>query len=198
MSSKEVYQFKVILKAAPLPIWRRIQVPSVYSFWDFHVAIQDAMGWLGCHFHDFEVINPKTNMKERIGIPDPELNDLDTLSGRKVKICNYFNNQNVTAHYTYDFGDDWQHLIEFEGKSEKLSEQEYPVCIKGKNACPPEDVGGVWGYDDFLKIIEDPEHEEHEDFIEWIGGEFDPKVFNSEDVKFGDPEEHWNMVSSLR
>ena len=66
-----------------------------------------------------------------------------------------------------------------------LSGQErlrYPICLKGKRACPPEDVGGVWGYENFLKAIHDPEHEEHEDYLNWIGGEFDPEAFDLDEV----------------
>jgi hypothetical protein len=60
--------------------------------------------------------------------------------------------------------------------------QKLPVCITGKRACPPEDVGGVWGYDDFLEAIKNPEHEEHDSYLEWVGGEFDPEAFDPDEI----------------
>ncbi|MEA3487768.1 MAG: plasmid pRiA4b ORF-3 family protein, partial [Euryarchaeota archaeon] len=68
-----VYQFKITLGGSTPPIWRRIQVPETYSFWDLHVAIQDAMGWSGNHLHEFEVVNPSTGLKQIIGNPNDDV-----------------------------------------------------------------------------------------------------------------------------
>ena len=80
--------------------------------------------------------------------------------------------------YEYDFGDGWQHEVLFEGRLEAEPGKQYPLCLEGARACPPEDVGGVWGYADFLEAIADPEHEEHDGLLEWAGGRFDPEEFN--------------------
>lgn len=184
---ERVYQFKITLSNAKPPIWRRIQVPETYSFWDLHVAIQDAMGWKDYHLHEFKTVNPSTGLIEDVGIPDGDYDD-EVLPGWKRKIADYFSLENPSADYMYDFGDSWEHKIQLEKIISREKNVNYPVCIKGKRACPPEDCGGVRGYDDFLEIIKDPGHEEHEDMLNWIGGEFDPERFDIKEVRFDDPD----------
>ena len=165
---KKVYQFKVTLKDVKPPVWRRIQVPESYTFWDLHVAIQDAMGWLDYHLHIFEIMNPSKGIKEEIGVPDEDFkSDTRTRIGRKRKIADYFFMDNPKANYQYDFGDNWNHTIELEKIVDRAEEVEYPVCIEGKRSCPPEDCGGAWGYQNFLKIIKKPDDEEYEEMLEW-------------------------------
>jgi hypothetical protein len=84
--------------------------------------------------------------------------------------------------YEYDFGDGWEHDLLVEKVLEPEPGATYPVCLKGRRACPPEDVGGIWGYAEFLQILGDPDHPEYEERLEWIGGEFDPEEFDVEDV----------------
>lgn len=93
------------------------------------------------------------------------------------------------ADYIYDFGDGWEHRIESEKILPRDENIEYPICIAGKRACPPEDCGGIWGYKEFLEAIRDPEHENHEELLEWVGGEFDPEAFDPKKVYFEDPDE---------
>jgi len=192
--SQQVFQFKITLNEIAPTIWRRIQVPGNYSFWDLHVAIQDAMGWLDYHLHEFELKHPDGHTIVRIGIPDEESAwSRETLAGWRVPIADYFTEANRTASYTYDFGDTWVHQIEFEGIESRSPQKEYPRCIGGERACPPEDVGGDGGYESFLEIIRDPEHEEHERMLTWVGGEFDPESFDPQEVIFDDPRERWDL-----
>ena len=185
----QVYQFKITLEGIRPPIWRRIQVPETYTFLDLHVAIQDAMGWSDYHLHLFEVGDPSTGMKIEIGIPEKEFGEYgETLQERNKKIADYFSMENRTADYVYDFGDNWEHKIQLEKILPREKNVNYPVCIKGKRACPPEDCGGIWGYEELLEIIKNPEHEEHEEMLEWLGGEFDPEDFDVEEVSFDDPD----------
>jgi hypothetical protein len=187
---EKVYQFKVSLKGIKPPIWRRIQVPETYSFWDLHVAIQDAMGWMDCHLHHFEIENPQTGFVEEIGIPGEEgWEELDTLPGWDRKISKYFSNTIKKAHYLYDYGDCWEHDIKLEKILPKDPKSKYPLCTGGKRACPPEDCGGVWGYSEFLEIIMDPNHERYEEMTDWLGGNFDPEHFDMNKVRFDDPAE---------
>ena len=79
--------------------------------------------------------------------------------------------------YEYDFGDSWRHEVLFEGCVEAEPGKKYPLCLEGARACPPEDVGGVWGYADFVEAIQNPDHEDHEGLLEWAGGAFDPEAF---------------------
>jgi len=183
----QVYQFKVTLRDIKPPIWRRIQVPETYTFWDLHVAIQDAMGWSDYHLHEFEIADPSTDLKVNIGIPDEDFGR-EILPGWKQKIADYFSVENRSVDYTYDFGDNWEHKIQLEKILPRDKNVGYPICIAGKRACPPEDCGGIWGYENFLEIINDPDNEEYEDMIEWAGGEFDPEHFDVKEVSFDDPD----------
>ena len=191
-----VYQFKIKLKDIKPPIWRRILVPEDYSFWDLHVAIQDSMGWLDCHLHEFEIIDPSTGMKVEIGIPIEDDFDMEreVMPGWDVKIADYFTMENRTAYYEYDFGDGWEHVIKLEKILPRDKNIEYPICIGGRRACPPEDVGGVGGYENFIEIINDPTHAEYEEMLQWVGGAYDPEHFNPEEVIFDDPQERWKIA----
>lgn len=191
----QVYQFKIVLKGTKPPVWRRIQVPETYTFWDLHVAIQDAMGWEDYHLHEFELVNPLTGIKTAIGLPDEELGyDREILPGWKQKIADWFSFENRLADYRYDFGDNWEHIVELEKILPRENNVNYPRCVDGKRACPPEDCGGAWGYEDFLEAIKNPKHERHEELLKWIGGEFDPEHFDPEEVMFDDPAKRRKMA----
>lgn len=192
MTKKLVLQFKVTLQNITPPIWRRLQISDQCTFWDLHIAIQDAMGWTDSHLHEFKVINPLTSNIEYIGIPDDEGDDLHPmLAGWNVKVKKCINlNDNQKISYLYDFGDSWEHLIEFEGLQEKQSTK-YPICLAGERACPPEDVGGISGYENFLIIIKNPKHKEHKEYLEWVGGKYEPEKFDPKRVKFDNPKIRW-------
>ena len=182
-----IYQFKITLGDSKPPIWRRIQVPDTYTFWDLHVAIQDAFGWADYHLHEFEILHPTSKRKVRIGFPDEDFGR-DILPNWKQKISDYFSLENKKSDYLYDFGDSWEHIIMLERILPRKKGINYPKCVKGKRACPPEDCGGIWGYEEFLEAIKDSSHEQHEEMLEWIGGEFDPDHFNPGEVHFDDPD----------
>ena len=185
----QVYQFMITLQGIKPRIWRRIQVPETYTFWDLHVAITDAMGWLDYHLHEFEMVNPRTGAKVVVGIPDEEFLDDDrgVLPDDKQKIARYFTPENSHAQYVYDFGDGWQHVISLEKIVHREENIQYPRCLAGKRACPPEDCGGIGGYAQLLEALADPSHEEHEQMRTWAGEEYDPEAFDPAKVTFWDP-----------
>lgn len=194
---ERVYQFKIALKGLRPPIWRRIQVPETYSFWDLHVAIQDAMGWEDYHLHQFTITDPSTDMKVEIGAPAEDFDDvfdMKILPEWKQKIAEWFSTGNSVAEYTYDFGDGWEHTLKLEKILPKEADATYPRCIGGKRACPPEDCGGVWGYEEKFDILKDKTHEEYEETIEWLGDDFDPEHFDVNEVTFGDPDKRRKMA----
>lgn len=84
--------------------------------------------------------------------------------------------------YDYDFGDGWRHEILVGKILPEETGVPYPTCLTGKRTCPPEDCGGIWGYAELLEIINDPEHEEYEERIEWLGDGFDPESFDANEV----------------
>ncbi len=192
----KVYQFKISLRGIRPPIWRRIQVPSIYTFWDLHVAIQDVMEWEDMHLHEFRIAHPVTREKVRIGIPnkDAEYWGIKIIPEREERIAEWFSMENREAEYIYDFGDNWVHKILLEKIIARERNVGYPRCISGKRASPPEDCGGVEGYYELLEALKDPNHEMHEEIIEWVGKDFDPEYFNPKEIVFRDPEKYWKNV----
>jgi hypothetical protein len=135
-----------------------------------------AMGWDGGHMHEFVFgdIN--------YGVPDPDfpsdppmLNEARASLGKALGALKSFT-------YIYDYGDNWQHRVKVEKVLPPDPELRSPICLDGRNACPPEDVGGVPGYIEFLDAIIDPAHEEHQRLLDWCGGSFDPAAFDLQDL----------------
>ncbi len=176
--SDQIYQIKITLRASKPPIWRRVMVPSHFSLYKLHQVIQMAMGWTNSHLHQFIIDG------QYYSIPSSEDWEpiLDERRYKLSQIAPYAKHKFV---YEYDFGDNWEHVIVVEKILPPESGAKYPVCIKGKRACPPEDVGGVWGYATFLEAIKDPTHEEHDSYLEWIGDEFASEEFNLDDINQG-------------
>jgi hypothetical protein len=192
----QVYQFKIALKGITPQVWRRIRVPETYTFWDLHVAIQSAMDWGGHHLHEFTILNPKTGEMDVIGIPHEDFDEREVLEGWKIKIARYFSMTNKKADYLYDFGDYWEHSIVLEKILPKDSKTRYPCCIAGKRSSPPDDVGGIPGFEEFVEIMKDSSHEEHDEMVEWYCDEFDPEAFNCKDVTFLDPAEMLRLMNA--
>jgi hypothetical protein len=173
-------------------VWRRIVVPGNYSFWDLHVAIQDAMGWLDYHLHAFRIQNPETGDLDQIGIPDDSFeNEARLVAGWEVPIAHYFRERGDRADYEYDFGDGWEHDVVLEEIATRVPRKRYPLCLDGARACPPEDCGGVYGYEALLAALRDPTHDEHESMVEWVGGKYDPAAFSPKKIRFDDPGKRW-------
>lgn len=184
--SDHILQFKIVLKSIKPPIWRRIQVPAVYTFRDFHVAIQDAMGWTDSHLHEFNVSDPIYDARVRIGIPDEEFPERKTLPEEEQTIAAWFTQENSSADYLYDFGDDWEHEVRMEKIMAVEPDVRYPRCTAGRRACPPEDCGGVVGYERILEILSDAHHMEYAEMLEWVGEDFDPERFEPKGALFSD------------
>jgi len=169
-----VYQLKITLRDIKPPIWRRVQVKDC-TLNQLHDLIQTCMGWDGYHLHAFEIGG------EQYSEPDPD-GMMETEDERKVKLSQVVAGGIKKLTYTYDFGDNWDHVIQVEKTLEAEAGVRYPRCIAGKRACPPEDCGGPWGYAEFLEAIQNPKHPQHKDRTEWIDGEFDPEAFDMETV----------------
>ncbi len=195
---RHALQFLVALTNTTPLVWRRIQVPGDYSFWDLHVAIQDAMGWQDYHLHEFTVVHPESGALDRIGIPTPDVPD-DRLcaAGWDVSIASYFNWQSLhqvpPAMYRYDFGDDWLHVVTFEDMTPRTRAR-YPRCLAGARACPPEDCGGVHGFAEFLQAVADPSDARHAELLRWAGGTYDPDAFDPKHVVFDNPRQRWKKA----
>jgi hypothetical protein len=178
--SKElnIYQLKITLKDIRPPIWRRVQVCSDATLTQLHWVIQTSMGWTNSHLHSFTIEGVE------YGEPMPELgfDDIEVQNEQKVRLSTVIPGEKFKFSYLYDFGDSWEHEILVEKVLPVDPAIDYPNCITGKRACPPEDCGGTWGYQNFLEVIQDPEHPEHEEMLEWVGDYFDPEDPDLEDV----------------
>lgn len=176
MSSKgDIYQIKVTLRHTSPPIWRRILVESAYSLADLHDVIQVAMGWEDCHMHHFIV------GKKYFGMPDPT-GWSDDEDERTARLATVLRRRKSKMMYEYDFGDGWIHEIVLEDILPADPGTLYPVVVKGRRACPPEDCGGIGGFYNFLDAIQDPDHPDHEDMKEWCVDPFDPAAFHVDEV----------------
>lgn len=172
-SNQIVYQLKITLKNIRPPIWRRIQVLSSTTLEQLHVIVQEVMGWDNYHMHSFSIAGID------YGQPQPEFN---VRSEKTVILRQVVKGEKSKFFYTYDFGDSWEHEILVEKELPSTPDTNYPVCITGKRACPPEDCGGSWGYAELLEIISDPSHPEYEERMEWVGESFNPDTFDLNEV----------------
>ena len=175
VSKAPIYQIKVTLEESKPPIWRRLLVPGDVTLEKLHYIIQVAMDWTNSHLHQFIV--------DGIYFGEPHPDYGPTMQDeRRIRLNGVTTEEGFKFTYEYDFGDGWMHTLLVEKIMEPEPGQQYPVCVKGKRACPPEDVGGVWGYEGFLEAIRDPDHAEHDMYLEWIGGEFDPEEFDLDET----------------
>ena len=191
---QKMLQFKIILLNVTPRIWRRIQVPYDFNFQQLHIAIQDSMGWFDCHLHSFYIKDKEASQNIQIGLLDESM-DLEEDEGIKDEtlfyIKDYFKEINAKVKYEYDFGDCWEHHIIFEGIKYGKSGTG-PLCIGGKNPCPPEDIGGFSGFMEFVDKMKDPDHEDYNETRHWYkhnrtgadGNDFVPGKFNRNKVRF--------------
>lgn len=175
-----VYQIKVTLIDSKPPIWRRFLVGDTITLNKLHDVLQIVMGWTNSHLHHF-IINDEFYGE----LMDDEFGDMGTQDEARFKLNQFVTREGFKFRYEYDFGDSWLHDLVVEKILPAEKGVHYPICTAGKRACPPEDVGGVWGYEDFLKVILDPKHHEYGEMREWIGGDFDPEGFNLNKVNAG-------------
>jgi len=190
--TKEVFQIRIALVGIFPPIWRRIQIPSNYSFWELHVAIQNAMGWYDSHPHAFRVPDLLGDVLVQIGIPDDEFEaGRQTLPGWDIPVADYLSEESPAIVYQYDFGDGWVHVVQLEARLPAHRGHSYPVCLDGERKCPPEDCGGIPGYELLLAAISDRNHPQHDSLLEWVGGSFDAEEFEVSAVRFDDPTDRW-------
>ena len=205
----KIYQIRISLKNLNPPIWRRVLVQSDITLGRLHYLIQLVMGWTDSHLHQFILSTKKhkptaDEMARQLRRGGLDETFYDRMAGRRVfvqKTTPWGDDSEMDGEdedavtlaqvcpkakskltYEYDFGDGWRHVIEVQKIVEPEPGVGYPVCQAGKRACPPEDCGGPWGYGDLLAAIDDPGHEQHEELLDWLGGEFDPGAFDLEAV----------------
>lgn len=189
-------KLKIELKDMPHKIIRKVLVPEDITLYQLHLIIQDSMGWE--HAHLYEFVDAKSRPNICVGIID-EFDEEFNIFGNaqkqdafKTQLKNSFlqENNSKAFWYWYDFGDDWWHRISFLKPSKKDLDtfKDTPVCIEAQGKCPPEDIGGVWGYEEFLEVVKDKDHPEREEMLEWYGleleNEYDEKIADLEQINF--------------
>jgi len=172
-SGPPIYQLKVTLAGIEPPIWRRIQVPAYVTLARLHDVLQVVMGWWDYHLHEFIV------GEDHYGVPHPDY--MSEMKDERRARLHQIAAEGSRFAYVYDFGDGWYHVLEVEKALERQPGQPYPVCLEGRRAAPPEDAGGPPGYDDYLEATADPDHPQHEMYVEWRG-EFDSEAFDLDEV----------------
>ncbi|HUX53843.1 MAG TPA: plasmid pRiA4b ORF-3 family protein [Williamwhitmania sp.] len=192
--ANQIYQVQVTLKDSKPKIWRRLLIPSDMLLADLHKVIQTSMGWTNSHLHQF--IKDKKFYEVRQ--PDDDFwNDFKSIDykKKKIRVSDLLPAEKETMIYEYDFGDGWEHVITLEKILPMEEGRKYPTCVAGKMACPPEDCGGVWGYAEMLKTIQQPEHEDYNDTIEWLGEDFEPEYFNIDEINDFLGEKNYGCIS---
>ena len=169
-----IYQLKIVLRDIEPPIFRILQIKGNASLGKLHDYIQGVMGWDDCHLHEFNINGQRYRAEEQMyeDIDEPDCHD-----EREYRI-NKLLKEGDSFQYIYDYGDYWEHEITVEKIIPPEDDVYYPICSYGKRACPPEDCGGPWGYNEFLEILKDPKHEEYEHYSDWVGEHFNSEVFD--------------------
>ena len=168
--STKSYQLRVELKGVKPAVWRRIAVPGTIKLSKLHHILLAAMGWQGGHLHEFifaDAMYGQAQVEMEPGVEDES----------RVSLIKAMDGASSFT-WVYDYGDYWEHKIKFERIVDLGVPLDTAMCITGRNACPPEDVGGAPGYEEFVDAIRDPENPEHQAMLEWCGGVFDPSAFD--------------------
>jgi Plasmid pRiA4b ORF-3-like protein len=160
-----VWRVTIRLSYVEPPVWRTILVRPETKLAMFHRYVQAAMGWQDYHLFAFTIGG------KQYGIPHPDF-EPKLYDARRYALARLFPSIPVTFRYIYDFGDHWEHEIIVEGAEETAFRKQYPICVAGEGVCPPEDCGGPPGYEQFLGVLRDPRHPEHDDIVAWAKSQF--------------------------
>lgn len=168
----KIYELLVELEDIQPLIWRLLLVPSTITLPRLHDLLQLVMGWTNSHFQSFEI------GERSYSSADAELEELNMANEKKFTLATALGDSTKEFQYEYDFGDSWRLRVRVTTVAKPKMDWSYPLCVAGARASPPDDVGGVPGYLEFLAAIGNPNHDEHENMLGWIGGAFDPEGFD--------------------
>jgi Plasmid pRiA4b ORF-3-like protein len=169
-----VVQLRISLKEVRPVVWRRLLVPGNIRLSRLHDVFQAAMGWTNSHLHSFRIGDALYGTQFDDYPPDEP-------DEKSITVVGALGDQR-RFRYEYDFGDSWEHEVVVEAITKATRGLKSAVCVDGQNACPPEDCGGVGGYAMMLEALADPSHEEHDEYLTWVGGAFDPAAFELAEI----------------
>ena len=141
----KIFELGIVLEAVQPLVQRRVQVPGEVSLAVLHEVVQASVGWTNSHLHEFEIAG------RRYGIPDPDWDDQSVADEAESTLISLVGPRDRFT-YVYDFGDSWIHEMTVVKILSPEQGVRYPRCISGQGACPPEDVGGPWGYEEFQAV----------------------------------------------
>ena len=167
---QSVFQLRIQLNGVNPVVWRRVLVPGAVRMAKLSDMLLAAMGWTNSHLHAFQV----GELRYGMNVHEYREGEIDE---KRVTVLQALRDERRFV-YEYDFGDSWEHDVVVEDLTWTYFGLKFGVCVDGQNACPPEDVGGTPGYIEFLDAVGDPTHEEHDSYLEWVGGPFDPAAFD--------------------
>ena len=182
-----IFKFRIELEGSHPTISREFLIPSDFTFYKLHHTVQIVMGWENYHLYEFSIDSYRIGQQyEEDGFNGPN----EIIDSKTIKIGDVLKSQGQKLDYLYDFGDYWQHSLTLERIIEDLSIP-FPICCSGNLSCPPEDVGGLPGFYDFLKIMNKPKHPEYKELKTWVqsklvavDNKYDPMKFYNERVNF--------------
>lgn len=185
----EQFILKISLMGSDPLIWRRVEVHSGITLHELHFVIQCLFGWNCSHLYQFHVTpgGKLTNKAFREAAlydyrpPGIEADD-QTHPAEKTILSHIFNGDRKQIVYEYDFGDSWMHVVKLEKRSVGGEQDFIPVCVAGENAAPLDDMGGIYGFYEYLEAIADETHERHEDAMEWMPEGYDPSAFDLNEI----------------
>lgn len=176
IKSDKILELKITLNNIRPPIYRKIQVPDFYTFHQLHHLIQLAFEWENIHMYIF------FDKDSEISAFEDDFSERQPGDAKKIKLKERFKSLKDRLLYVYDFGDNWEHTVELEKVLDADPSKRYPACISGQRNAPPEDVGGAFGFEDFVEAMNDMKHPQHDDFIEWYGRFFDEMAFSKSKI----------------
>jgi hypothetical protein len=192
MTSNSIARLKITLDEVKPVVLRRVEVPLTIRLDRLHLVLQAAMGWTNSHLYEIRARDVGW------GMPDPDWGG-GPLDARKARLVDVLEDTGAkTLKYLYDFGDGWEHTVKIERVKEVAPGLTYPLLIDATGRCPPEDVGGPWGYAEFLQAIADPQHENHAEMSEWAGEPFDPAKIDEHAKAVAELAKAWSRKPAVK
>jgi hypothetical protein len=171
-----IFTFKITLLGTAPPVWRRVKVLDCINLRNFHYIVQCVMGWDNSHLHQYFC------GKERYGAPSADNAPRLVRDETQFVLADIFKRTGMKVRYEYDFGDSWLHEIILEKSVPATADHTHPICLGGQRNCPPEDIGGIWGYTELLESVSNPSHPRRSEFEEWLEEIYDPDRFELSEI----------------
>jgi hypothetical protein len=171
---QSIHQLHVALLDVTPVIRRRLWIPGNLKISKLDRVKQEAFGWTNSHLHEFRIAGDRYGMTEIESIDGDE----DLKSDKKITVAKVLPDSVKEFEYEYDFGDGWRHRVVVEGTMAATRYNDWPLCLSGENACPPEGIGDPGGFEDFMQSMADHEEDDHFENWNWHSGPFVPKGFD--------------------